>query len=449
MKTRMVLSLGLSALVFGGAMVGFTAGGGSGVASAGTRDMAVVDKHAAAQAGKATKALAKRDAIGAIGYAEAAVSLSPRSAAYRMLLGQSYLQGGRFASAAQTFADVLALSADNGKAALDYALAQIATGDWAAAQKTLDVHAATIPTADRGLAVALAGNPAAGVALLTEAARGPGADAKTRQNLALTFALAGQWNMARVVAEADMSPADVDRRMEEWATFAQPKTASDQVAALLGVKPVLDAGQPVALALNTPVPVTAASVAVAAAAPAPAVVAPAVVAAAPIAIAAPMASPLPAIAAPMSVPTLLAKANFAPLHEVVQNLPAALIRADSSATKISLLKADRPTPAPVAAKGNWYVQIGAFHDARVAKDGWSRATHRFAALSGHIPTGTAFTAKTGSFYRLSVGGFTRGDADTMCRRYRQTGGDCFVRAAAGDQTAQWLRKGSTQLASRM
>ena len=103
--------------------------------------------------------------------------------------------------------------------------------------------------------------------------------------------------------------------------------------------------------------------------------------------------------------------------------------------------------AESAAKGNWYVQIGAFQNASVAKNGWNQATRRFAALQGHVPTGTAFTSKIGAVYRLSVGGFTRGDADAMCRRYRDAGGACFVRAGAGDQTAQWLRKPATQLAS--
>ena len=64
----------------------------------------------------------------------------------------------------------------------------------------------------------------------------------------------------------------------------------------------------------------------------------------------------------------------------------------------------------------------------------------------------SFRTDKGSFYRLSVGGFARGDADAMCRRYRATGGVCFVRAGAGDQVAQWLRpggdRGGVQLASR-
>ncbi|WP_430983686.1 hypothetical protein, partial [Escherichia coli] len=79
------------------------------------------------------------------------------------------------------------------------ALAQIATGDWAGARKTLDTHAATIPVADRGLAIALAGDPATAVEVLEPAARAPEADAKIRQNFALSLALAGRWREAQTV----------------------------------------------------------------------------------------------------------------------------------------------------------------------------------------------------------------------------------------------------------
>ena len=70
-----------------------------------------------------------------------AVQVAPTEAGYRLLLGQSYLQAGRFASAAQAFADTLTLDGSNGpvvgKAALNLALTQIAGGDWQTARRTL------------------------------------------------------------------------------------------------------------------------------------------------------------------------------------------------------------------------------------------------------------------------------------------------------------------------
>ncbi|MGJ3628208.1 hypothetical protein AB5I41_16950 [Sphingomonas sp. MMS24-JH45] len=133
--------------------------------------------------------------------------------------------------------------------ALNLALAQIATGKWAEARTTLDRHADTVPTADRGLALALAGDPAAAVTLLTAATRTAAADAKTRQNLALAMALSGEWQQARTLIGLDLAPAEADARIVQWAALARPAGASDQVAALLGVTPAADPGQPVALAL--------------------------------------------------------------------------------------------------------------------------------------------------------------------------------------------------------
>jgi Flp pilus assembly protein TadD len=407
MTPRLILSLGLSALVLGGTMVGCTATGNH-LAKASDRAAARTAKAAHRDAEKAARALATRDPS-AVAYAESAVSQAPRDAGYRMLLGQGYLQAGRFASARDTFADVVDLMPGNGKAALNLALAQIATGDWSAARATLDAHAKDIPAADLGLATALAGNPAGAITILDAAARAPGATAKIRQNLALSYALAGRWDMARIAAAADMSSADLDARMEQWAAFTQPKGAPDQVASLLGVRPVADAGRPVALALNAPTPVT----------PMPD---------APVQTAA-VETPTPVAAEAPAPAVQFAKVDLPPQHHAVQPAPAATPLA-------------RSAPA-----GDWFVQLGAFSNPAVARSGWANATRRFASLSGHQPTSARFAAEQGSLYRLSLGGFTRDAAVQMCRAYRAKGGACFVRREAGDRIAQWLRT-PVQLASR-
>jgi hypothetical protein len=69
------------------------------------------------------------------------------------------------------------------------------------------------------------------------------------------------------------------------------------------------------------------------------------------------------------------------------------------------------------------------------------------ALARNVPVTARFASKNGSFYRLAFGGLARNEADSVCRRYRATGGACFVRAAAGDQVASWASK-TIQLASR-
>ena len=425
MKTRAAITLGLSVLALGGASLSY----------AGARSETKAEKQALASAHKAQDLLGKGKYDAAVSFAETAVSLRPQVADYRIVLGQTYLKAGRFTSARDAFGDALSLSPDNGKAALNLSLAQIATGDWDGARKTLAAHAGTINPSDRGLAMALAGDPSGAVEVLTAVVRTPGADAKARQNLALALALAGRWQEAKSMIAVDLAPADVDQRIMQWASFARPKGASDQVATLLGVTPVADNGQPVALALNAAAPVT-----VAAADPIDAHMpgqSPAVAEVAP-----PAVAEAAVTAAPAPAPALqVASVQFAPRAEVVQALPATPVRAvavKAPARPVAMAAVAsvpmRPSAAP--AKGNFFVQIGAYESPAVARDKWSHIARSFA---GQTPHGMNVTSKAGSFYRVSVGGFSRGTADAMCASYRAKGGNCFVRASAGEQAAAWVK----------
>ncbi|MES2753033.1 MAG: SPOR domain-containing protein [Pseudomonadota bacterium] len=380
-------------------------------------------KTAESDARSATQALAKRKPAVAVRFAERAVQLRPQDATYRALLGKAYLAAGRFASARQAFADALSLDAGQTNVALNYALATTATGDFAAAQQIIDGNAAAIAPADRGLALALAGNPAAGVEVLMVAARAPDATAKTRQNLALTLALAGRWPEARQLALADLSPTDADARIVQWAAFARPAGAADQVATLLGVRPAADDGQPVALAL------VAAPSQVAAAEPAPP---------APVAEAWAPDTPVVETAALAPRPSV-GGVVFAARQEVVQRLPVSPLRTARGVAPVRVAAAV-PTPS---ARGNFYVQLGAFRGPDGARAAWSRAKARHAVLAGKAPS---TMAAGNGLHRVSVGGFARGDADALCGKVRAGGGACFVRVNAGDRVANWYR--GVQVASR-
>lgn len=240
------------------------------------------------------------------------------------------------------------------------------------------------------------------------------------------------------MAGLDLAPADADQRIMQWAAFAKPNHAADQVAALLGVTPVADPGQPVALALNASVPVAVvksdAGVTVMAA-PEPK--------AETVAVAAVSPAPVVETAAQPAV----AKITFAPRREFVQALPAVAFT-PANIGKAPIAETVRRPVAPRAReKGDWYVQIGAYDSADVARDAWVRARQRFAGFSGTAPAGMTFKTASREYYRLSVGGFSRADADATCRAYRAKGGTCFVRAGAGDQIAQWAKSG-VQVASR-
>lgn len=462
MKTRSAitfgpLTLGLSVLILG-ATVG--AGAVSTIAAASAREQSRAEKDARSEAESAQQALRAGRFAEAIGHAERAVGDQPDAAEYRMILGQSYLKAGRFASARDAFADTLSLAQGNGKAALNLALAQIATGDWAGARKTLDANTATIPVSDRGLATALAGDPATAVEILGAAVRAPDADAKVRQNYALSLALAGRWREAQAVVAMDVAPADVARRILDWSTFSRPSSASDQVATLLGVTPAVDPGLPVALALNGAA--RGGTTALAQAQPPIDSYMPGQAAAepdtkpAPVAVAETTTEPVPVQQVAAVGPTL-AGVVFAERKEVVQPLPTGYASvstrrrgATPRLTVASVVAAARAMPAPAAprsaSRGSFFVQLGAYDTAGVARDAWTRATRSYAGFASHTPQGMTVSRGGKQFYRLSVGGFARADAMSMCQSYRSRGGTCFVRAGAGDQVAMWAK--GRELASR-
>lgn len=443
------LKIGLSALALVGVAVGGLASQGLAVSAFATAGPNA--KKAASEAKVARKAIAKRQGEVAVAHAERAVANDPMNADYRALLGQAYLLAGRFASATQALTDALTLDPQNGPVALNLALAKIAQGDWSGARTTLQAHADQIPASDRGLAFALAGDPVTAVGILAPAARDASATAKTRQNLALSLALAGRWKEAAELATMDVAPDQIQARLMEWAAFARPANAYDQVAVLLGVQPVEDAGQPVELALSQQPGVD-----VAAAGPQPAPVdsvdaympgntpeaAPAQIATAEPAVEMPAEpQPEPAQIAGTGAQVVfgaraeIVQASAAPVPTRVKALPAP--QAPSRSVKIAI--------KPV--RGSYFVQLGAYANAGVARDAWGRYTRRFPALGSEMPQAASVSTRAGKFYRLSVGGFARSDANALCQQVKATGGACFVRVQAGDAVAAWA-KGREQLASR-
>ncbi|NJM50370.1 MAG: hypothetical protein HC843_05305 [Sphingomonadales bacterium] len=88
---------------------------------------------------------------------------------------------------------------------------------------------------------------------MSDAIRQDNATARTRQNLALAYALNGRWREARIMAVQDMPQDRVNDRITEWAQYARPGAYETRIAGLLKVTPQSDAGQPVRLALaNAP-----------------------------------------------------------------------------------------------------------------------------------------------------------------------------------------------------
>jgi Flp pilus assembly protein TadD len=420
------------------------------------------DHQAAQLHEQAAQALQSGQFAAALAAMEQAVALSPRDAGYRQLLADVYLKSGRFDSARTTYADVLELDASNVRAALSIALIQIAQGNPRAAVSRLDDLADRAPAADVGLAYALAGATDRAVHLLEAAARAPGATPRTRQNLALAYAISGDWRRARAVAAQDLSPAELPARMEQWAAFARPGAGATQVAALLGVSPAEDAGQPVRLALAPEAAPPAQAFAEAAPAEAPAPIAAPVQTPAPVQVA--EASPAEAPAfwvptaqsyqAPAEVPVETAGASAeppAPPPEVrVQYASAArslvapepaLIRAPA-VTRVPAPVFHRARPRVSIRNGSAriVVQLGAFSNEANAERAWLRASGRY-GLESRRPLTTMVDVNGRHLHRVSIAGFaSAGDAQRLCGQIRTQGGACFVRGQAGDASIRWAAR---------
>jgi Flp pilus assembly protein TadD len=379
--------------------------------------------QAAGYAARANAALVAKKRDDAIRLAEQAVALAPRDAGYRTLLGQAYLAVGRFQSAQTSFRDAVTLDPALGRATLNLALTQIVAGHAQDARTTLEAAQGKVPAADYGLALALAGDLEAAIPVLEGAARSIDSSPKARQNLALTYALAGRWAEAQTVAAQDVSPGELAARLSAWAKFAHPVGAADQVASLLGVVPVIDAGQPVQLALE-PVADPAAP-ALAEAAPAfPAPIFPAPVAAAP--------SAEPVASQPVLVAT----------QDIPQRAPATFVPQPSAPMKLA--------PVVSAASSAPVVQIGAFSSKLLVSSAWKQAVARTIAIKRYTPVSMAVNRGDKVLHRLAVSGFaSRSEASRFCDRIRQDGGVCFVRSGALDtRLARTQLDGAMQLASR-
>jgi Flp pilus assembly protein TadD len=392
-------------------------------------------KVAADAAANAQEALAQRKGTKAVSWSERAVAASPQDAGYRTLLGESYILAGRFKSAEMAYTDALQLNPGNDRAALKLALAQIAQGRNAEALAVLEEHKKMISVADYGLALALAGDPQAAVRTLEQAVREIDATAKTRQNLALSYALSGRWVEARTIAAQDLPVNMVSTRIGEWAVFSRPAAASDQVSNLLGVTPTYDAGQPVALALvDQPAQALAAVEPVVETVAEPAVV---------------------AVAADPELPALTPEPTFeteevaqtVAVAPVVREIPVPLkqVVVPASQKSDTFAKAARQVEG-----GKFAVQLGAFSTAARADAAWTKVSGRFSAIRNYDPSGSRVYVKNASLFRLSVSGFTsRDDATRVCSQVKAAGGVCFVRSAGADAPMQWASRGNgTRFAAR-
>lgn len=423
-----------------------------------------VPASASKAADKAREALEAGKVSKAVSLAEAAVATSPRDAGFRALLGQTYLSDGRFASASTALNDAVELGAKDSNTVIALTLAYIAQGKNAEASDLLKRNFEVVPASDMGLALALSGDTSSAIYVLTEAARAPDADARTRQNLALAFALDGRWAQARLVASQDLSIAKIEARMAEWSKLAEQQSPQLRVASLLGTTPRDDAGMPVRLALSNfsgtemaaadaPVELASADPAPVAAyaPPPPAEEKPAVV----------MASAEPSAIRTVELPMPQRDENgVVPVTELPQPKPAEILMAEAkpyrAAPRVAGQRAETIRPAQKQAlelatkilpkamafdskkPSGWAVQLGAYDSLGIAKEKWGVLKKKSGLLASYPASSHAATVNGRNFYRLTVNGLaTRADASKLCSELKAHGQSCFVRQMGGSETIQW------------
>ncbi|QDC36489.1 SPOR domain-containing protein [Sphingobium fuliginis] len=421
MKRKAFAKAAVASMLIGTTMVGCTG-------AAFRTTAAVAPQKPDRLAAGVEKALADRDGARAVELAEAAVQAAPQDAGYRQLLGRAYVAGGRFVSAETALTDAMTLGNRDARTIITLALVQVGLGKDRAARDLLASHADIIPAADYGLAMAMAGDAPEGVRILSEMIHDPSANARTRQNLAYAYALAGRWKDARMMAGFDLDPLAANQRITQWAQNAAPGFSQQRVAALMGVTiDGADAGQPVALALAPP----ASPARMAEAAPVERAVE-----AGPVALAAadPAPAPPPAMA---EAPAPMIQAIAVPVR-VAAPRQAAPARVAAAAR---MQRAPRLQPAAFRASGkgggHWVVQLGAYDNAAIAKEKWFSMARRNSMLA-NLPVVTSQIAVNGAtLARLAVGGFDeRAEAVALCRAIQARRGQCFVRENVADATPQ-------------
>lgn len=417
---------------------------------------------------EAQAALEAKQYSTAVSLAEQAVQYTPDDAGFRMLLGNCYFAAGRFASAETAYRDSLSLLPNQPQVVLKLALVQIAQGKNAEALGYLNVARDSLDPADYGLALALAGRPVDAIQVLESAARGPGADSRVRQNLAMAYGLAGEWTEARTIAAQDLAPNQLEPRIQQWMQVAKPTRASDQVAAVTGIQPAADPGEPQHLALKgvqnplerlaqaatqqaeqsasillpEPPPVTSQPKASATLQPA----------LQPQSVVTPEPSPRTAAAAPAPESAMEPTAAA----EVTEATKALVQPAKAPALPPLPTKFDAPPPSYVAitssirkaaakarseGNSNAVVQLGAYSSAKAVETAWNMFAHRYSAVGRYEPVSARFQSSKGTVYRLSVKGFaSAGQAQHLCSTLREKGASCFVRGVAGDLPVQFASR---------
>jgi tetratricopeptide (TPR) repeat protein len=364
--------------------------------------------------------------------AERKVAKAPNDPVTRARLGQAYLAAGRFVSAGTSFENAVALGDKSPSTALGMALSYIASNRNAEAVTLLGQWGDTIPVGDHGLALALAGQPAQAITLLSDAIKAGENTPKMRQNLAYAYALTGHLTEARIIASQDVPADKLNVRVSEWALQASVGSQQSRVAALIGAPVRSDPGQPTQLALATPATAPALAAVDQAPTPPAADELPALTAQASAQAQSTMAAAMsdsaqPAMTyasyeAPVDPPRVEPRKTAAPALERVA-ARVARRKVEAAPTEHKAVAAKRTSP------GTHLVQLGSFTTEAGARRAWGIFVSRDRSLKERELRITEAMVNGRRYYRVAAAGYQAAEARSMCSSVKGRGGDCLAFAA--------------------
>lgn len=409
-----------------------------------------------------------------------ALAIEPRNVEALRNLGNARIMQGQPQLAAAAYEAAARLKPRDPRVHNGLGVALDMSGDHAAAQAAYRAGLAVKPDDpsllnNLGLSLALSGDGNQAVAMLERASRNPTARPVNRQNLALVYGLAGQFEAAERVAGIDLAAEGVERNLSYYAAH-HGRESGDVLAQALGVelRGVQYAASPAPIpadlvaeaaaaetkmlgsapvdpfahesaeaALRPPVTIAAAPLA-APAAPAPT---PPAIPAAPALEETPRAAPaIPVTAMPLPPAAAAGQAAAAAAEADPPVAPAAPAVAEPAPASFAdapahpeVPRVHRSLPAAASAPetaaapapaGGVLVQLASYRTEEQARAGWRLIAARGAALlesMAPVIHRADLGTSRGIFYRLRTGPFATGEsADSFCRALAARSIDCLV-----------------------
>lgn len=358
-----------------------------------------------------------------------ALTYAPQSVDARYGLGKALLAADRPRAAIEQFDRLVAQEAADTRPYVAKGVALDMLGRHEQAQpvyrKGLELAPMNVALrTNLGLSLALTGDYKTAVRVLEDAARDPKATARTRQNLALVYGLAGKMGDAATAASADLGDGAVRRNLAYYRALRSARAISD-VAAEPRVRPDAPdagAGSTQLAAVHATTGPDGSATAEPAAARIP-----------PVAEAAPVPLTPDAGAPAMAEPSSDTAAQAAdPASADLPRDPADAAEAATDvrdpASGVATTGDAKPDREPASA-GSYWVQVGALRSQTAAKLEWDRLKGAHANLLADLRLALqkAELPEKGTYYRLRAGPFAdTGRPEQLCQALEERQQACLV-----------------------